>query len=215
LNNINPYKGPELTKLINSLPDNHTLAIFVPNALGVSEAKKFGFPAQNIAVWETTSRGLSETQTLIRKSTETYMLNRSKGVRGTKSLFNFDTSALTTSVVVNNLTELSPTTYKVFPVSKEMPIKEFVEGWTKESYRIGSAYYLITKAEKIQANKSILVQDKLNGKVYAGAEARNLLGLPNYEVKVNPVDHTKFLIYVQSSSVNRKLVPGTPLIVIN
>lgn len=214
-NNINNGKANQLNKQILGLAENFTLAIFVPNQTAVHEAKKFGFPAQNISVWDTTERGLSETGTVIRSATDTYMVNRSKGIRGTKALFNLDASVLNTRNVQNNLTELSSTAYKVFPIGKEMPIKDFVESWTKEPYRVGSAYYLISKPEKIQASKSIIVQNKLNGRLYSGNDARTLLGLPNYEVKVTPTDHGNYNIYIQSTSVNRKLVPGTNLIVMN
>lgn len=214
-NNINNGKAAQLNKQILGLAENFTLAIFVPNQTAVHEAKKFGFPAANISVWDTTERGLSETGTVIRSATDTYMVNRSKGIRGTKALFNLDASALNTRNVQQNLTELPPTSYKIFPIGKAMAIKDFVESWTTQPYRIGSAYYLITKPEKIQASKSIIVQNKLNGRLYSGNDARTLLGLPNYEVKVEPIDHGNYNIFVQSSSVNRKLVPGTNLIVMN
>jgi hypothetical protein len=58
------------------------------------------------------------------------------------------------------------------------------------------------------------VQDKVTGAIYVGVNARNLLGLPAQEVKVNPANVSAYNIFVQSTSVNRKLPKGTQLIVL-
>jgi hypothetical protein len=50
------------------------------------------------------------------------------------------------------------------------------------------------------------------GKVYRGPEARKLLGLPDHSVRVRPGDH-QFKIFIQSTSINRKLLAGTQLLV--
>ena len=38
--------------------------------------------------------------------------------------------------------------------------------------------------------------------------------LPDYEIKVSPESHGNFKIFTQSSSVNRKLLKGTQLLVL-
>ena len=56
------FSKPALLKdKIAQLPGHWTIAAFVPNQTGVFEAKKFGFPADNIAIWDaTTAKGVSE-----------------------------------------------------------------------------------------------------------------------------------------------------------
>jgi hypothetical protein len=44
------YTGQDIAKLINGLPDHWTVVAQVPDASGVHEAKKFGFPAGNIQI---------------------------------------------------------------------------------------------------------------------------------------------------------------------
>ncbi len=39
--------------------------------------------------------------------------------------------------------------------------------------------------------------------------------VPDMSVKVNPVDHPDYTIFVQSTSVNRKLVPGTRVLLLS
>ena len=145
----------KLSKTIKDLKDNWTIAVMVPNQLGVSEAKKFGFPAQNISVWDINSvEGLEESVKTIRESTDLYMTNRSKGIRGTKSLFSLDTTNLSTKVLKKTLTEINPNDYNVIIVRKKEVIKPLVESWLKV-YRVGSAYYQLTKPETVQRSKNI------------------------------------------------------------
>lgn len=213
-NNIHDYSAPKLSQRIKNLPENWTLGMLAPDQTAVYEAKKFGFPAENISIWDTSSHqgveGISQT---IQQSTETFLVNRSKGIRGTKNLFQVDVN-FSSKEVKTKLTELKPDQYNIFPVHAKSVIKPFVESWTKETYRPGSAYYMLTKPEKIQNYKQICVQDKRNGKVYTGTNARNLLGLPDYEIKVEPGDFKDFNIFAQSTSLNRNLMPGTQLIVL-
>ena len=211
--NASINKPSELVKRISALPDNWTLGVFVPNQTGVHEAKKFGFPANNISVWETTQKGIEKAGDTICAATENYFVGRTKGVRGTKNLFDLNASGL--NQVKSVLTELDPSQYNIFPVRKEQDIKSFVEIWTLNPMRIGSAYYELSKPELIQAYKQVCIQDKTNGKVYSGPQARLTIGLPDHEVKVNPISHCKYKIFVSSTSNNRKLVAGTQLLVLN
>lgn len=207
--------GSKLNQTINGLPDNWTVAVLVPNQNGVFEAKRFGFPANNIQVWDTTSkRGVEEVGNVIQRSTEAYFMARASGVRSTKNLFQLDSKALSSVKVSSVLNELSTKEYQLLPVRSEAVIKPFVESWTQSEYRVGSAYYQLTKPEIIQAYKQVVIQNKLNGKVYSGSNARQLLGLPSCEIKVSPTDFTEYDIFVQSTSTNRKLVRGTKLIVL-
>lgn len=208
--------APTLASQIKNLPENWTLAVMVPDQRGVFDAKTYGFPANNISVWNTASdTGVEEVGSTLTAVTDRYMASRSKGVRGTKNLFQLDANALASTNVVRVLEELNPSAYALFPVHKEAVIKPFVESWTQSPYRVGSAYYQLTKPETLQAYKQLVVQEKTTGKVFSGANARKLLGLPNHEVRVSPADFGKYDVFAQSTSTNRKLVGGTKLIVLN
>jgi hypothetical protein len=65
-------------------------------------------------------------------------------------------------------------------VDKPYPIREWVEE-RGIKYRLGSGYYQLTKTELIQAGKAIAVRHKASGRVYTGANARAMLGLPDAE----------------------------------
>lgn len=216
-NNRGSERASQLKSLIESLPENFTVAYFAPDQNAAFEAKKYGFPANNISQWTTDAKGVSEMGETLRKVTDNYFVSRSAGVRGTKNLFQLKTDKLNQKTIVNNLEELKPSKdYECIPVRKKEEIKTYVESYLKQPYRIGSAYYEFMKKEKIQPSKQICIKNKLNAKVYSGLAARQLLGLPSdLEVRVNPSDFGEWRIFVQSSSVNRHLVPGTELIILN
>jgi hypothetical protein len=210
--NCSSHSSSDLSRTINSLPENWTVAVMVPNQNGVFEAKRAGIPANNINVWDTTVSGAETAGSVLRQATESFMKARTTGVKGTKNLFSMDTSALTTTAVKQNLVELSPSSYHLLNVHSKAVIKPFIESW-KIEFRAGQAYYQLTKPEKVQGYKQVCIQDKLTGKIYGGNLARELLGLPDHEVKVGPAQHPKYNLFLQSSSFNRNLVAGTQLLV--
>jgi len=204
----------KLSSKIKSLPENWTVAVMVPDQRGVFDAKTYGFPANNIAVWNTTSdTGVEEVGATLQHVTNNYMTSRARGVRGTKSLFNLDLNALASTNVKTVLEKVSAKDFQLISVHKDAVIKPFVESWTQADYRAGSAYYQLTKPETLQPYKQLAIQDKITGDVYSGVNARKLLGLPNTTVKVAPADFGRYDVFAQSTSTNRKLVGGTKLIV--
>lgn len=213
--NTSRARPADLASHISRLKDNWTVAVFVPNQTGKFEAKKFGFPVDNIAIWDTTKKGFSEVGETIRVTTDAFMTARATGVRGSKNLFNIDMSGLSKQKVASSLKRLHPGQYRVADVNEKSPIAPFVEKLTKRAYKMGEAFYQLSKPEKVQSNKAVALYDVKSKEVYTGAEARTLLGLPDYEVKVTPANHPDFWIFVQSSSVNRNLVPGTKLLILS
>jgi hypothetical protein len=214
-NNEGNVSPAQLRTAIQTLPDNFTVAYLAPTQNAVFEAKKCGFSTDNILLWDATSKvGLEKAAEAINNATNSFMQARATGVRGTKNLFNLNTNNLKSDIVTKKLDALDPKDYEILNVRKDgQAIKEFVESW-KLPYVVGSSYYQLSKVEKVQANKNVIVQNKLSGKLYHGDKARELLGLPDHEVKVVPSSFNNYNIYCQSTSVNRKLVANTQLVYI-
>lgn len=211
------YARPQtLLSKLDELPDNWTVAVLVPDQRGKHEAKKFGFPADNIAIWDaSTVKGVSEAGETIRQATDNFMQARASGVRGTRSLFSMDANTLNTAAVnAAGLQELPRKQFLMLDVPGVEQIKRFVES-NGYIYQVGKAYYQLTKPEKIQPQKAIAVRRKSNGAVYMGPAARDILGLPDMEVKVQPSVNPEFDVFVQSTSVNRNLMPGTKLLLLS
>lgn len=215
--NASRRRGSQLTIAINQLAENWTVAALVPNASGKFEAKKFGFPTDNIAVWDTTSeRGAEDAGQIIRAATDSYMVARASGTRSTRTLFSTGAAAVNKATIASvGLKPLSSKQYVLIPVIRDTPIKEFVEeARGPGSYRAGQTYYPLTKRETIQANKDVVVVEIQTARVYAGDGVRNLIGLPDVEVRVSPDFNPEYRIYVQSTSTNRKLIAGTKVMVL-
>jgi len=205
-----------LREKLDSLNEDWTVAVQVPNATAKAFTLRHGLHAGNIDIWDTSSEhGMEEVGETLGATYAGYTTMRSAGIKSTKSLFSFKDS-LDKKDVAGKLEVVSAGEYHTYPVRKaqhDMAIKDFVEYWTKEPYRIGSAYYQLSKPEIIQASKEVAVIEKRSGKMYSGTKARPALGLPNYDVKVAPAGFDKFDVFVQSKSPNRKLVQDTSLIV--
>lgn len=210
INNDSRQSPAAMASRIARLPDNWTLGVFVPDQAGIFAAKKNGFPAGNISVWNPDSaQGIAEVGETIRRTSESFMQGRARGVRGSRTLFSLnDVSARD---VQRSLVSLTSGSYFFLNVTSTGRIDEFVEAATRKPYMTGRGYYQLSKPETIQAQKEIAIQ--AGDQVYAGPEARKLLGLPDFHVRVNPADHTDYTIFVQSTSRNRKLIAGTRLLV--
>ncbi|MPY32987.1 VWA domain-containing protein [Streptomyces adustus] len=213
-----PARNPrELVKavaeMIATQEDNWTLAVLVPDQMGKREAMRCGFPRDNIAVWDATStQGLEEAGQVIREATEKFMVGRTQGIRGSRTVFSMGAEAVNKDTIkAVGLAAMDPSRYQLIPVARDAAIRDWVVE-CGHTYRTGGAFYQLSKSEKIQARKQIAVLEKKTDRVYSGPEARALLGLPNEEVRVKPDHNDDFTIFVQSTSVNRKLVPNTRLL---
>lgn len=204
----------KLNQMISTLSTHWTLAVLVPDQQGVFEAKKFGFPANNIQIWNTTVAGVETAGNSIQAATEGFLTNRQQGIRGTTNLFQMDLSSLTSAAVVQTLTPLTVTNYTLYPVTVTGSIKALVENITGQPYKKGSTYYQLSKPETVQKTKKICIQDKTTHQMFTGPNARTLLGFPSTaDVEVNPSALGNFDIYVESTSVNRKLLANTNILV--
>ncbi|PHQ51951.1 hypothetical protein BLA24_10920 [Streptomyces cinnamoneus] len=202
-----------VAQLIATQEDNWTLAVLVPDQMGKREAMQCGFPKDNIAIWDATStQGLEDAGHVIQQATENFMVGRAQGIRGSRAVFSTGAEAVNKDTIeAAGLTPVNPSEYQLIPVAREAAIREWVIE-CGHTYRTGCAFYQLSKSEKIQARKQIAVLEKKTDRVYTGPQARALLGLPDAEARVKPDHNDDFTIFVQSTSVNRKLVPHTRLL---
>lgn len=202
-----------VAEMIDRQEDNWTLAVLVPDQMGKREAMQCGFPKDNIAVWDATStQGLEEAGQVIQQATEQFMVGRSRGIRGSRAVFSTGGQAVNKDTIkAAGLTPVDPSAYQLIPVARDAAIRDWVTE-CGHTYRTGGAFYQLSKSEKIQAQKQIAVLEKKTDRVYTGPQARALLGLPDTEIRIKPDHNDEFTIFVQSTSVNRKLVKNTRLL---
>jgi hypothetical protein len=223
-NDSRQFQPHVLSSKIAKQPDNVTVAAFVPDEQGKKYAVNCGFPADNIQVWDATSpKGIEEVAKVIRDTSTTFMQGRASGVRSYKSGF-FTLNKLTPADITKNLRVIPSSHYRMLSYNGTgtIWIRDFVEEQLNRGvpsfsasyfhYTKGCAYYEFRKTEHIQENKDIAVL--YNNKVYSGTEARTMLNLPaTGTVKVTPEQYPDYVLFVQSGSVNRHIIPGQRVLV--
>ena len=205
------YGPPELRYKLGQLPDNWTVAALVPDANGVEYAKRVGFQPGNIDTWDAASaQGVADVGVRIRQTTDTWQDNRTRGVRSTSNLFSTGVDTVNRRTVAGSLIPLTRGSYELREIGYNQPrkIKDYVEGVLHTPYVVGNGYYEFKKKETIQPGKDIAVVSKTDNTVYVGRAARQIIGLPDYEVRVEPDVNPDFRILVKSTSTNRSMIPG-------
>ena len=109
-----------------------------------------------------------------------------------------------------DLLVVDPSRFQVLHVDNPTDIKSFVLS-SGAQFRKGRGFYELTKREEIQERKEIVLQDRVTGDFFSGPQARNLIGIP-YGKRATADKHNipgEYRVFVQSTSVNRKLMPHT------
>lgn len=218
-----------LPKLIAGLPGNITIAGFVPSVTAKHYLTRHGFSPGNIEIWDPSKADApAEVGVAMAASTSGYMsMTRSGGGTSTQNLFSM--AAPKAGDLKKALTPLTPGSYYFEEITaadlsriENGRIDQFMSLKTGKPYIPGRAYYEMISRVRIQHYKTLAVAilDKPANTeiVCTGANARQLLGLPDdgqTDVRVSPGNWNSkgYKVYILSASSNRKLVPGTRLLV--
>jgi hypothetical protein len=163
-------------------------------------------PAGNVQEWETTAAGMAASTVQTTQAFDTFFATRATG-KTSSTVFYADA----TNVDTSKLVDISKRTslYVVEDYENGIQIRDFILK-RRQRYLKGSAFYQLSKTEKrVGPNKMLAIRDRTTGVVYAGKEARTMLGLSSVDnITLHPGNHGNYDIFVQSESVNRKLVKG-------
>lgn len=164
-------------------------------------------PEGNIQEWETTAAGMAKSTAQTAEAFGTFFAARSAG-KSSSTVFYADATAVDTSKLVDISKRTS--LYVVEGHENGNQIRDFILR-RRTRYLKGSAFYQLTKTEpRVGPNKILAVRDRATGAVFAGKEARTMLGLSSVDnIRLHPGVHGNYDIFIQSESVNRKLVAGT------
>lgn len=105
---------------------------------------------------------------------------------------------------------VDPSRFQVLHVDRSVDIQSFVRS-AGANFKKGRGFYQLTKRELIQERKEVILQDKLTGDFYTGAKAREMIGLPfgSRGIVDSHAAPSGYNVFVQSTSVNRKLKSNT------
>lgn len=214
--NQSRHRATDLVRANQAQRPGWYVAYLVPNKTGVAYLNRLGIDKGNIALWDADStEGLVGAVQTIRTATESFMTSRATGSDwSSRGVFSTGVDAVNEQTVKSNLAPLNASGYQLLPVHGKVRIDDRVNG-SGITYRVGSGYYELSKTEIIQPQKQIIVVDKGTNQAYSGEQARDLIGLPkSFAVKVKPDYNPKYKIFVQSTSVNRNLMPNTQVLVL-
>lgn len=214
-NRSGKWNAKRLTETIKKLQnsDRWTFVFRVPRG-DRQTLVNFGVHPGNILEWDQTEKGVQTASETTDRAFSNYYTQRSKGVTST-SRFYADLSEISIQTVKSNLQDITESVSQLYvPLAQNrIEIKEFV---TKHRgrYEQGSAFYQLTKTEKVQESKRIIIQDKTTSKFYTGTVARQMLGFPEYgQITVSPKSLGNYKVFIQSMSVNRHLMGDTSVII--
>lgn len=196
--------------------DAWTFTFQVPPRSKQMFCNKTDVPEGNVIEWEATERGANSTFQATSKSAQNYLVARAQGMRSSTSFYTTDMASLSKSDIKSALRAAQDVSAKCSVISapRDCEIKPLIESKVG-AYRRGAAFYQLVKRESaVQDYKKLIVTEIGKPGIFCGtSEIRELLGLPQRgTVKIVPGDHAGFEIFVQSTSVNRKIPAGTKVI---
>lgn len=202
------YNISSLSRKIKQLQQTGkwTFVFRVPKGCTNSVAN-LGVPIGNIQEWDTTAKGMEESTKATTQAVRSFYASRAAGSTSS-TVFYADATKVDTCNLKDISSEVS--LYVVPQADAGIQIRDFILRHRME-YLKGAAFYQLTKTEaRVSHTKLIVIRDRTNGKMYSGADARKMIGLPdNSNARLHPGDHGNYDIFIQSESVNRKLVGGT------
>ncbi len=109
------------------------------------------------------------------------------------------------------LEPVPPGRFQRLEVDRAISIRDFVkENIGEDAFVKGSGYYQFGKKPvMVQSYKKVVLVNRDSGEMFSGDAARKLIRLPkgrDYQLKPSEVDLDKYWIFIQSTSVNRKLL---------
>jgi hypothetical protein len=205
----------DLAKLMEPLlaTGRWTFVARVPKAIYgglVNKLKALGIPQENIQYWETSATGMAASTAQTTQAMGSFFRARSAGAKSSSSFYT-DASQVNVAALEDISKKIS--LYVVPQEDNGIEIRPFILRHRMD-YLKGAAFYQLTKTEaRVGYTKQVLVRDRATGKTFAGKEARKMIGLPSdRNARLHPGDHKNFDLFIQSESINRKLVGGTGVI---
>jgi Mg-chelatase subunit ChlD len=207
-NSSNPDDVRRFREWLAGRPDNVTIGFIGPSTM-VGMMMRYGIAAGNCLTWEGDA---AELETSVNVGTQSayasYAVARSAGKRRTSALF-VDVADKAADIL---RLQDRKAAFKQIMVDREAEIAPFVRAKGLD-YVLGKAFYQLTKTERVQPHKKVVLRHKKTGKIVAGEEVKKILGVNTAgDLRLKPGNLGDFDLFVSSTSMNRKLVRGTRLL---
>lgn len=212
-NRVDNFDSNTLARMVKraQATDRVTITMLVPSGYGRHLAADLGLAPGNIREWDLTEAGLQQGGQAQEAALGSYFGLRARNVTSTKSFYETNAGGVSKAAIRRTMENVSGHV-QTARVGRRTDISSFCERQFG-GYQKGAAFYQLVKKEKVHGHKKLAIVDE-DGSVYIGKEdARALLGLPEHaDATVVPGDHGKRKVFVQSTSVNRKLDANTEVL---
>lgn len=195
----------------SALATGRTTFACVGPAAASSFFKSCGIPENCIRKWDGVDKAdLNVVTQQAAQGVSNYATARSAGKTKIDSFFvDVVAQGITPERIKKELRDIT-SSLRCRKISKFEVLKDYVEKELKLQFVEGAGYYPLQKPETLKTGRRIIVQPRGENHFYAGPAARKLLGLPeDRDVKVEPKNLGELVVYFQSASPTRKLLPGT------
>lgn len=209
------YSQQRLSAIIRGIEAGGNLTL---TFAGPESARRYlagcGIPDGNFQAWDGSEKEMIKVAAAVSPSVENYVRARSTGATSS-SRFYADTTDLTDQGVRSMTKIVVPSEIKV--VTRHMSGRAIADFYGSR-FTPGAHFYELIKPEYIQDDKDLVVLIRDKNEYRQGSRAvRLLLNLPETgKVRVHPAPtSSKYQVFVQSSSVNRKVVEGQTMLTLS
>lgn len=202
------FSASRLSILLKGIESSGNLTLtFAGPASAKSYLSGIGIPEGNFQVWDGDERSMTEVVQKTSAGLSQYIATRAVGQTSSKRFY-ADIESVAVPTIRAMTKEVVPTS--ISTVTKKMGGRAIADFFGTK-FDPGSHYYQLVKPEYVQENKELVIFIKSSNEYRQGSRAvRALLGLPEIgRVRVYPGPvKDKYDVYVQSTSMNRKVVEG-------
>jgi hypothetical protein len=208
------YSAARLSVLISKLEKTGNLTLtFAGPASARNLLAGVGVPAGNFQAWDGSAKEMVEVAAATTTAASTYSVLRATGQTSSKAFY-ADVSQLTSQGIRAMTKKVEPAEIK--KVTSRMAGRAIADFYGTK-FKPGNHYYELLKPEYLQDDKDLVVFIKDANEYRLGSRAvRTMLGLPETgRIRVRPAQYTdKFQLFIQSSSLNRKVVEGQTMLTV-
>lgn len=193
--------------------DMWTISACVPFN-GKAWASQVGIPEGNVTSWEisdeTSVNTLSQS---ISKGVQSIYSGASRGITRSTNFFQPDLNVTKTEVKRELFNVTKNFNRYTVNLGDSQRIDDFCREKSGKPYVTGRAFYQLTKKEKVQVHKELVLMDNNTGELFSGPNIRSMLGVPGGgNIELHPNFNPKWTLFIRSTSVNRKLEQGSTVL---
>jgi hypothetical protein len=192
--------------------DRWTFAISCPQGNADQLARSLKIPRGNFQEWDQTDQGIQGMGERTKSAISNFTQQRKSGVRSVKSFYEVNVGRKSAKKVARKLAPVANNRFRKLRTNASCSLRDFILS-KNLTYSKGCVFYSLQKSETVQPYKEIVLENRSTGEMHSGPNVRKLLNIPEgRNGQVVPGNLGEWIVWVQSTSVNRKFLAKTDLL---